>query len=365
MYFKDITDLEKALIQLQNDNEIKSLLLFGCDQGKPDIATLETILSVNNKPLIGGIFPEIIADGIRHETGFVLIPLRQTLVVGLFEAGNEPADWLKELDKWTIQQSIEPMSIFCFLNAFWNQKTQFMSGLYDMFGPFVKYLGGGAGSLCFKSMPCLFADHRIVENAAVIGLMQEPISIGVAHGWYPISDAIKVTETKGNSIITLNWRPAFEVYSEQISDHSQKIITRENFFEIAKSYPLGLVNMDDEMLIRDPYATENGMLHIVDEVPEGEYIRIMHGDMLSLLAGAELSVAEMGNNQTCDQENLFIDCISRVLFMKEDFNKELAILNRNQPINGILSIGEIANTGSSNLALFNKTVVAAQWKKTN
>jgi hypothetical protein len=84
-----------------------------------------------------------------------------------------------------------------------------------------------------------------------------------------------------------------------------------------------------------------------------------------LLAGAELSMAEMGNNQTCDQENLFIDCISRVLFMREDFNKELAILNRNQPINGILSIGEIANPGSSNLALFNKTVVASQWKKTN
>ncbi len=365
MFINEIHGLEKSLLALQKEDDIKSILLFGCDKGKPSTLELEAVLSSNSKPLIGGIFPEIISDGTRHVTGFLLIPLRHTLAVGVFESCTKTADCVRDLEKWTDQQSIEPLSVFCFLDAFWLQKTQFMSGLYDMFGPFVKYLGGGAGSLSFKSMPCLFANQKVIESAAVIGLLHESMSIGVAHGWYPISDAIKVTETKGNSIITLNWRPAFEVYSEQISDHSQKIITRENFFEIAKSYPLGLVNMDDEMLIRDPYATENGMLHIVDEVPEGEYIRIMHGDMLSLLEGAELAMTEMGTNQTGDQESLFIDCISRVLFMKEDFSKELAILNRNQPINGILSIGEIANPGSSNLALFNKTVVAAQWKKTN
>lgn len=365
MYFIDIQGLEKALIALQKDDEIKSLLLFGCDKNKSDIAAFEAVLSKNNKPLIGGIFPEIIADGIRHETGFVLIPLRQAIAVESFESGTENANLVGELEKWTVQQSFEPSSIFCFLNAFWSKKTEFMIGMYDIFGPFVKYLGGGAGSLSFKSMPCLFANQKIVENAAVIGLMQEPMSIGVAHGWHPISEAIKVTETKGNSIISLNWRPAFEVYSEQISAHSQKNINQQNFFEIAKSYPLGLVNMEDEMLIRDPFATENGLLHIVDEVPEGEYIRIMHGDMNSLLSGAELAMTEMGENETSDQVNLCIDCISRVLFMKDDFNKELAILNRNQPINGILSIGEIANPGSSTLALFNKTVVTAQWKRIN
>jgi hypothetical protein len=365
MYIKEVRGLEKALIAIQQESEIKSLLLFGCDSDKSEIVELEGALSKNIKPLIGGIFPEIIADGIRHHTGFVLIPLRQTLAVGLFESVTESSNWVKKIEDFTGQQSIEPLSIFCFLDAFWPQKTQFMSGIYDMYGPFVKYLGGGAGSLSFKSMPCIFANQKIVDNAAVIGLMQEPMSIGVAHGWHPISDAIKVTETKGNSIITLNWRPAFEVYSEQIFAHSQQIITKQNFFEIAKSYPLGLVNMDDEMLIRDPFATENGMLHIVDEVPEGEYIRIMHGDMFSLLSGAELAMTEMGENQTGDQENLCIDCISRVLFMNDDFSKELAILNRNQPINGVLSIGEIANPGSSTLALFNKTVVAAQWEKTN
>lgn len=113
------------------------------------------------------------------------------------------------------------------------------------------------------------------------------------------------------------------------------------------------------MLKHDSFAAEYGML-LENEVPEGEYIRIMQGDILSLFAGANLAMTELDNNQTCDQENLSIECISRVLFMKDDFNKELAILKRKQPINCILSDGEFAKSGSSTRTFFIKTVVEAQ-----
>jgi hypothetical protein len=163
-------------------------------------------------------------------------------------------------------------------------------------------------------------------------------------------------------VISLNWKPAFEVYSSLVQEHSGQVINKENFFDIAKSYPFGLVKLDEEMIIRDPYATEDGMMHIVDEVPEGEYIRIMHGDIPLLLEGARQAVAKL--NQTTVDENtlLCIDCISRVLFMQENFSAELDILNTTQKANGILSIGEIANSGNSSLTLYNKTIVVSQWK---
>lgn len=364
MYSKNIEKLKENITLLQKEEGIKALLLFGCDNGIPSKADFEAILQLNSKPLLGGVFPEIIADGERKEIGFLIIPLYEEMEVLLFESETEES--LSRQLKTSFEFLPDTQgSVFCFANAFWSLKTAFMNGLYNHLGHFVNYLGGGAGSLSFKSIPCIIYNQEIVKNAAVIGLIKSKVSIGVAHGWHPISDPIKVTKSIGNKILTLNFQPAFEVYKQYVEKHSNKKFSDDNFFEIAKSYPLGLVKLDDEMVVRDPYATENKALHIVDEVPEGEYIRIMHGDMSSLLKGAESAVMKSASEGSLDFTQLCIDCISRVLYMQDDFKQELDSLNKNQKANGILSIGEIANPRQSALELFNKTVVVAQWKKKN
>jgi hypothetical protein len=363
MYIQNLDSLKKAFISLQSNPEIKGLFLFGCDLNKPTSQEMEATLFLNQIPLIGGYFPEIIAEGNRKKEGFVLIPIYDDLIVKIFDDYQEELNLEAQLDSWYINSTIEIGSVFCFVNAFWNKKTVFMASLYDVLGPFVNYLGGGAGSLSFQSFPCVFANQKIIEHGAVIGVMQKHLSIGVAHGWHPISQPIKVTETKNNTIISLNWEPAFLVYKKLVESHSNQEINEQNFFEIAKSYPLGLVKLDDEMIIRDPYATSDETLHIVDEVPVGEYIRIMNGNMNSLLEGAKTAVEQAFINHEDDYTQLCIDCISRVLFMQEDFFEELNYLNQMQKTNGILSIGEIANPVNAPLELFNKTVVVAQWKR--
>ncbi|WP_375583969.1 FIST signal transduction protein [Cyclobacterium xiamenense] len=364
MYIPTQEQLKSALIQGQRDPSIASYLLFVAADNYPEKATLEEILALNEKPLIGGVFPEIIGDGKRYRTGFALVPLEERLQVACFESPQGTVS-TEKLSRWLEKQPGEAKSIFCFVNAFWSEKEAFLHALYDVFGPFVTYLGGGAGSLAFKSFPCILSNQQVIEQGAVIGLMDETIQLGVAHGWQTISDPIKVTQTKGNTIVSLNWKPAFDTYKELVEAHSQQRFSPENFFDIARSYPLGLVRLDDEMIVRDPYATEEGMLHVVDEVPEGEYIRIMHGDLKSLLKGAREAVAGAGIEQKAEGNQVCFDCISRVLFMQADFQKELTFLNQNHPMNGALSIGEIANIGSASLELFNKTVVVARWKKKN
>jgi hypothetical protein len=202
------------------------------------------------------------------------------------------------------------------------------------------------------------------KDAAVVGVFQDELSIGVAHGWSPISKPMKITEAADNRIFSIDWQPAFEVYKTWVESHSGLKFSDHNFFDLAKSYPLGMVKLDSEMIIRDPFAVENGVLHIVDQVPEGEYVSIMHGDMNSLLAGARLAhhnaVNSTPGNETDRQ--FCIDCISRVLYMREDFDREMNILNSSQPVDGILSIGEIASTGESYLEIFNKSIVFAKWK---
>lgn len=363
MYIKDLNVLANELISLQSEDEIKGFLLFGCDTNRPSTQEMESLLQLNSKPLIGGFFPEIIADGERKKEGFLLISLFEVWEVIAFDASDKDLSFKDKFDVWLSTCSLKIGSVFCFVNAFWADKTMLMSILYDALGPFANYLGGGAGSLSFESFPCVFANQSIIEHGAVVGVMEKHLSLGVAHGWHPISQPIKVTQTDGNTIISLNWKPAFNVYQELVELHAQQSINEHNFFEVAKSYPLGLVKLDDEMIIRDPYATTAGTMQIVDEVPEGDYIRIMHGNMDSLLEGARIAVEQATSNQEYPSTQLCIDCISRVLFMQDNFSSELVYLNQRQQANGILSIGEIANPLNAPLELFNKTVVVAQWKK--
>jgi hypothetical protein len=366
MYLENLETLKKALISLQAEDSIKSFLLFCADKDAPLSDEIEEVLRLNSKPLAGGIFPEIISLGQRYVEGFLLISMPEHIDTFLYEEKNSFQDFIKHIKLVQIKSDAEHFTLFTFVNAFWSKKKKFLTKLYDYLGPFVNYLGGGAGSLSFKSKPCIFYNQRVVENAAVLGLMRKHSHIGVAHGWKSISEPIKVTETSGNEIISLNWKPAFEVYKNLIYSHSRQDISSDNFFDVAKSYPLGLVRFGDEMIIRDPFATVDGKLIIVDEVPSGEYIRIMHGDIDSLVNGANRAFMQAHKNDYSKLgEKFCIDCISRVLFMNDDFDKELMVLNQNSLANGILSLGEIANPGNSTLEIFNKTAVVAQWKKTS
>lgn len=362
MFIKDLESLTKAFLDLQAKNQIKGFLLFGAINNIPKQSDIKKTLSVNHKPLIGGIFPEIIADGERKKEGFLLIPLYESLHVTILNSNNDSfnLDAIIEKNYNSISSNIN--TVFCFTNAFWQYKSKLISSLYDTFGPFVNYIGGGAGNIDFKSFPCIFANQDIIEFGAVLGLSQKIISLGVAHGWHPISEPIKVTETKNNSIISFDWKPAFLVYKQFVESHSNCSIDEHNFFEIAKSYPLGLVKLDNEMIIRDPYSTSNNIINLVDEVHEGEYVRIMHGNINSLLEGAQLALEKSLIQGEKNVEQLCIDCISRVLFMDNNFSKELFSLNKYKKIQGVLSIGEIANPINAPLEIFNKTVVVAQWK---
>lgn len=361
MYCDNLSALKTALTDLQQEAAVKGLILLAGAQNRPSKEEIEAVLGHNFKKLLGGFFPEIIVHGERKQAGFVIIPVFYDFEVNIIHsAAGVP--WDTQLAAWMQTVDVNIQSVLCFVNAFWPYKTQFMDALYNELGPFVHYLGGGAGSLDFKSFDCIFYNHAVFENAAVLGLLPMAMSIGVAHGWHPVSEPVKVTATRGNTVLSLNWEPAAEVYKSLVEAHSGIIINEDNFFSVAKSYPLGMVRLDDEMIIRDPFAAENGILHLVDEVPEGEYIRIMHGNLPSLLEGARHAIEQSGGDPEDDTTLVFIDCISRVLFMQEQFTEELSILDKNQKGNGVLSIGEIANSGSSSLALYNKTVVVSQWK---
>jgi hypothetical protein len=164
---------------------------------------------------------------------------------------------------------------------------------------------------------------------------------------------------------TINWDSAFEIYKNIVEKHSGLTFKADNFLDIAKSYPVGLNKIDDEMVIRDPFMTKDGALYCLDNIDKGQYISIMNGDTNSLIEGA--SIASNVCNASSDKKGITtrsffcIDCISRVKFLSDDYSKELQAISGNELVNGVVSFGEIANVGDSFLEIYNKTVIVAKW----
>jgi hypothetical protein len=181
-----------------------------------------------------------------------------------------------------------------------------------------------------------------------------------------LAGPLVVTKAEGNVIKQLNWQEALKVYGETIAADCGQIIRTDNFFDIAKGYPFGMIREQDEDVVRDPIAcNDQGELICVGEVPSNSVLYILKGDKdLLLQASAQAhydSLSAVGVNHLEEGLSLVMDCISRNLYLEDRFVEELASLRlKGNAAIGALTLGEIASYGLGALEFFNKTIVIGQ-----
>jgi hypothetical protein len=252
--------------------------------------------------------------------------------------------------------------MFILVDGYSKKISAFIDSLYNVIGCDTNYLGAGAGSLSFKQAPCLFTNKGLVADCAVIfGLCIES-SIGVSHGWKPISIPYKVTESEGNIVKSLDWKPAFEIYQEFVQHYSNRSLVRDDFYNVAKLFPFGISRLDTEWLVRDPMRVlDDGSIVCVGEISEGSHVHILTADKSMLIKAAENAlVCSKENLNISKQIRIVIDCISRVFFLGEDFIKEIETVYENGiPMIGACTLGELANASNHYLDFYNKTIVVA------
>lgn len=351
------SEVELILDTLSKNESIKSIMIFFADSASLELEKLGEIFKKQEKTIMGGIFPEIIFESEKITEGFYILAWSDDIETKLITLKDNQLDYEKELDSFSKSLQHVPKTLWVLMDAFAKNKNSIIDAIYNEFGPSINYIGGGAGTLALRSTPCIISNDGISNECALLGIMKNNSKVGVAHGWHPISEPVKVTEVEGAMIKSFEWKNAFDYYYTKIKEHSGEEITQENFFQIAKSYPLGITKLNSELIVRDPISTNGNYLQIIDEVPENEFIQILNGDKSSLFKGAAL--ASHSAISTSDSQSILfcIDCISRVLFLGEHFKHELKEISEEPNIYGILTIGEIANSGNSMLEIFNKTVV--------
>ncbi|MGI5822476.1 MAG: FIST signal transduction protein [Dethiobacteria bacterium] len=359
-----IEGLHNLLKQTAADKNIAGTLVLACKANAFTPGKVDRFLKQCKKPVFGGIFPQILFGQKKLQKGTIVAGLRQTVsaaAIKNIDSKNKLEAILEDMFVW---QALQDKTMFVFIDGRSSHISTLVESIFNCFGLFPNYIGGGAGSFTDKE-PCVFSNKGLLKDAAVIALADIKSGIGVAHGWEPVAGPLKVTATDDDTIISLNWRPAFEVYREIVEEVSGKLFLDVGFSQLAKGFPFGIIKMAKEMVVRDPIALEGDRLVCVGGVPLNSFVYVLKGDRQSLIAGAakarQLAAIsyrqETGSKEEAPFTTIFMDCISRALFLQSDFVQELMVVSRGYPLIGALTLGEIANSGRNYLEFYNYTAV--------
>lgn len=312
----------------------------------------------HNEAYHGAVFPALIFNNKLMWNGALVAQLGSDA-----EAAIIPN--IQELDLKVLNRfSVKP-TLYCFVDAFSSALEDFLSELYTYLGEDARMIGGGAGKMTLQQEPVIFDEKGIHQNAAILVGIEETIGIGVGHGWKKIEGPFLVTGADGRSLLSLDYESAKDFYAELVIHQSGEDPREGDFFQLAKSYPLGVIAEDEELVVRDPIALSGHAISLVGDIHEHAMVHLLYGDN-ELLIEAARNVSQMALSQLEGRkpERVFIcDCISRSIFLDGDFQKELDAINNEVlsgiPTAGALTLGEIASNDDRMIRFHNKTCVVA------
>lgn len=362
VFIKDVNEkvILKRILESKDYLHDKAIMILIGEKSKINITQLIEYLNVAGISFFGGIFPGLIYKNKLFYEGAIILPVpvltRPYLIdmtKGLeFEIPKDWVDFKEEND--TNKTAV------IFVDGLYPNLDSFLSELYRYFGFTINYIGGGAGTVQFKPQPCVFTNDGFLQNAAVICFLDLKIRLAVGHGWEEFAGPIVATKTENNRIIELNWENALEVYKNIIEEDCSKKVTQENFFEIAKEYPLGVLRNNSNCIVRDILLiSPEGHLVCAGEVKENSVLVVLKGSKDSLLdAGYQILQDLSGLESKKIITGLILNCISRVLYLGSEYDRELKIIDQSFPdLPGAFTIGEISSSGDGFLEFYNKTLV--------
>lgn len=355
--------LEALLGSMSEDPSVQSIFVAGASPEFGETDDIARVLQKAGKPVFGGLFPAIIHGGRAHRQGFVAVGFPHQAIVRTVQGLSRPETEVRQR-LFTVLEELDARggTLFVLVDGLAEHIGTLIDGIYDHYGLELHYLGGGCGGIDLKPRPCVLSDQGVGQDCAVLAwLPEQPSRIAVGHGWQPISEPFKVTDSSGGIIRSLDWRPAFQVYQEFVESRGKVRVGHDNFAEVARSYPLGIAKLDSEMVVRDPFLVDqSGAIRCFGDVPKGSHVHILQGSEEGLLKAAEEVAAAVESTARSGGRDirLVFDCVSRSLYLGDVFEKELERLSAgSQATVGALTIGEIANYGDDYLEFYNKTAV--------
>jgi hypothetical protein len=358
-YIQDVNESSLSILLAKIQQQQPSgIFILCCDKDTEQLQFFESFLPTISTQVFGGVFPAIIHKEQTYEQGMILVPMFMPLDVKLYpnlqSAIGSELTFDFQLDEY--------QSLMVLVDGFSRDIDFGLNQLFQQFGQSLQVFGGGAGSLDFIQKNCLFTNQGMFSDAMLVVAMQQKIELAIGHGWEVLAGPFLANQVDDNRILQLNFQPALQVYKDVVEQHDGRLFIDHDFFDLSKTYPFGLERLDDDLLVRDPVTCEGDSLVCVGKVPENTMLYILNGQPENLVHAAVKAVksktAELPNTQ-----GVLFDCISRKLFLEDDFGSELqqisSTLSSEPNLFGALVLGEISSGQSGAIHFHNKTAVVA------
>lgn len=339
------------------------LLIYVTSTEKEKLPMLIEDLNQMGVRYVGGIMPGVMDESGFYDTGLIAATVALESEPLLIPDLSNP--------KWPVSTALPPMqSVFLMMNGLSSHATSFLEFVHNSIGNQVSCMGLGCGDLHELEGETLFDRRGLYKDAAFLLVWRGMLKTGVTHGWKETGETFIATSVERNRLMGLNWEPAVDVYRRAVLAAGGPDLNDRPFWDVAKTYPLGMQKYTKERIVRDPIAVSGGDLYCVGDIPEHSILDLMVGDMKEMQEASKAAVRQALAHEgaVVGSRCLIVDCISRKMFMGDSFRDEYeSILEAckadwpdGEPLNlfGGLSIGEIASDGEGYLDFLNKTTVA-------
>lgn len=348
----ELAELDHLLRPWSERHPASGLVCLLAEADRDKIPLLQRCAIELGLSLTGAVFPELIENERFHPTGAVLLMFDRPVPYRLVTLD----DGATELSRITGDLDEETHSLFMVFDGMLGNVASLLDGIYLELGDRVSYWGVNAGSETFTSIPCLFDNQTTLANAVLCLYLTDSQAAILGHGYGAPDRAITATSTTGNRVTTIDWRPAFDVYAELIADAYGTEVNRDDFYQMAVHFPLGILRMDGEILVRIPvHLDDDGAISCVGEIPQNALLTLL--DASQAHTPVDMAAAVRQANTPL----LGFYCAGRRMHLgKQAACEEIASIRRhadNPQLLGALSLGEIGSTRQGSYPLFHNACI--------
>ena len=223
----------------------------------------------------------------------------------------------------------------------------------------VAFFGGNADTFDLTVPSYLFIGDRILESGILAVCFcgaSLHIHVESVFGWKPLGAAMRITATEGKTVIReLDGKPAFSVYEKYL-----QIVPSEHFHEDTLEFPLLLEREGDSLARLPDSCREDGALVLNADCRQGESVRLAYGDYSEIIYNTQK--LQQSISRYAPEGIMIFTCISRMTFLQERAQLELAHYEDIAPHAGIYTHGEY-DRRDGKIRMLNMTLVSACFRE--